>query len=123
MSGKILVLGAAGRLGYAAAEALGASRLVATTGGELAEAARRDAVPVIGLPAGVEKAPTLQVKTARCGKDDVPTKAVETVVETTPHGRRLHVRVPLDVRAYGSPWPMKIASGREGPIGVVGQKR
>lgn len=35
---------------YTAAEALGAQRLVATTGGELAEAARRDGVPVIGLP-------------------------------------------------------------------------
>ena len=35
---------------YAAAEALGAQRLVATTGGKLAEAARRDDVPVIGLP-------------------------------------------------------------------------
>ena len=40
--------------GYAAAEAVGASRLVATTGGELAEAARRDGVPVIGLPAGLQ---------------------------------------------------------------------
>jgi len=39
---------------YAAAEALGARRLVATTGGELAEAARRDGVPVIGLPAGLQ---------------------------------------------------------------------
>jgi glucose/mannose-6-phosphate isomerase len=39
---------------YAAAEALGAQRLVATTGGELAEAARGDGVPVIGLPAGLQ---------------------------------------------------------------------
>jgi glucose/mannose-6-phosphate isomerase len=39
---------------YAAAEALGAQRLVATTGGELAEAARTDEVPVIGLPAGLQ---------------------------------------------------------------------
>jgi glucose/mannose-6-phosphate isomerase len=39
---------------YAAAEAVGAQRLVATTGGELAEAARRDGVPVIGLPAGLQ---------------------------------------------------------------------
>jgi glucose/mannose-6-phosphate isomerase len=39
---------------YAAAEALGAQRLVATTGGELAEGARRDGVPVIGLPAGLQ---------------------------------------------------------------------
>jgi len=38
---------------YAAAEAVGAQRVVATTGGELAEAARRDGVPVIGLPAGM----------------------------------------------------------------------
>jgi len=38
---------------YAAGEALGAQRLVATTGGELAEAARRDGVPVVGLPAGM----------------------------------------------------------------------
>src|SRR5262249_2607309 len=40
--------------GYAAAEALGAQRLVATTGGELAESARRDGVPVVGLPSGME---------------------------------------------------------------------
>jgi glucose/mannose-6-phosphate isomerase len=39
--------------GYSAAEALGAQRLVATTGGELAEIARKDGVPVIGLPAGL----------------------------------------------------------------------
>ena len=39
---------------YAAAEALGARRIVATTGGELAEAARRDGVPVVGLPAGLQ---------------------------------------------------------------------
>jgi glucose/mannose-6-phosphate isomerase len=39
--------------GYSAAEALGAQRLVATTGGQLAELARRDGVPVIGLPAGL----------------------------------------------------------------------
>jgi glucose/mannose-6-phosphate isomerase len=38
---------------YEAAEALGASRIVATTGGALAEAARRDDVPVVGLPAGL----------------------------------------------------------------------
>jgi glucose/mannose-6-phosphate isomerase len=39
---------------YAAAEALGAQRLVATTGGQLAEAARGDGVPVIGLPSGLQ---------------------------------------------------------------------
>lgn len=35
---------------YAAAEALGAQRLVATTGGKLAEEARADGIPVVGLP-------------------------------------------------------------------------
>ncbi|HEX6115589.1 MAG TPA: bifunctional phosphoglucose/phosphomannose isomerase [Solirubrobacterales bacterium] len=39
---------------YAAAEALGATRITATTGGILAEAARADGVPVIGLPAGLQ---------------------------------------------------------------------
>ena len=39
---------------YEAAEALGARRVVATTGGQLAEAARADGVPVIGLPAGLQ---------------------------------------------------------------------
>ena len=39
---------------YEAAEALGARRIVATTGGQLAEAARADGVPVVGLPAGLQ---------------------------------------------------------------------
>jgi glucose/mannose-6-phosphate isomerase len=39
---------------YEAAEALGARRIVATTGGQLARAARADGVPVIGLPAGLQ---------------------------------------------------------------------
>jgi glucose/mannose-6-phosphate isomerase len=39
---------------YEGAEALGATRIVATTGGALAEKARADGVPVIGLPAGLQ---------------------------------------------------------------------
>ncbi|HET6830735.1 MAG TPA: bifunctional phosphoglucose/phosphomannose isomerase [Solirubrobacterales bacterium] len=39
---------------YAAAEAVGSPRIVATTGGALGEAARRDGVPVIGMPAGLQ---------------------------------------------------------------------
>ena len=39
---------------YEAAAALGAERIVASTGGPLTEAARRDGVPVIGLPAGLQ---------------------------------------------------------------------
>jgi glucose/mannose-6-phosphate isomerase len=39
---------------YEGAGALGATRVVATTGGRLAEAARADDVPVIGLPSGLQ---------------------------------------------------------------------
>jgi glucose/mannose-6-phosphate isomerase len=39
---------------YEAAEALGAPRIVATSGGQLAGAARRDGVPIIGLPGGLQ---------------------------------------------------------------------
>jgi glucose/mannose-6-phosphate isomerase len=39
---------------YEAAEALGARRIVATTGGRLAQEARADGVPVVGLPAGLQ---------------------------------------------------------------------
>jgi glucose/mannose-6-phosphate isomerase len=39
---------------FDAAEAVGATRYVATTGGRLADAAREAGVPVIGLPAGLQ---------------------------------------------------------------------
>jgi len=39
---------------YDAAEAVGARRVAATTGGTLAKNARRDGVPVIGMPAGLQ---------------------------------------------------------------------
>ncbi len=39
---------------YAAAEAVGAQRIVATTGGTIGELARHDGVPVIGMPAGLQ---------------------------------------------------------------------
>ncbi len=39
---------------YAAAEAVGGRRIVATTGGSLGEQARADGVPVIGMPAGLQ---------------------------------------------------------------------
>ena len=39
---------------YDGAAALGARRIVCTTGGELAEAAREDGVPVIPLPGGFQ---------------------------------------------------------------------
>src|SRR5581483_1115405 len=64
----------------------------------------------VDLPAGAPAAPALRVKSAKCGKLDVPTKPVQAVVETTPDGRRLHVRVPLDARAVGSAWAFSVAT-------------
>ena len=65
---------------------------------------------VVELPKGADSAPRLNVVSAKSGKDDIPTKDVQAVVEKTARGHRLHVRVPLDVRAYGSVWPMRIAA-------------
>jgi glucose/mannose-6-phosphate isomerase len=39
---------------FAAAEALGGARVVATTGGALADAARAAEVPVVGIPSGIQ---------------------------------------------------------------------
>jgi hypothetical protein len=59
---------------------------------------------VVPLPEGVTRLPALRVKSARAGQQDVPTGPIQVVVETTPGGNFLHVRVPLAVRAIGSPW-------------------
>jgi hypothetical protein len=70
--------------------------------------ARLEIYRVVDLPKRETRTPELKVTAAKCGAEDVPTKAPEVVVEETPRGRRLHVRVPLDAAAYGSAWPMKI---------------
>jgi hypothetical protein len=64
---------------------------------------------VVPLPPGVDKVLSLKVKSARSGKNDVPTKAPQFVVEKTRNGNFLHVRVPLDVRVLGSVWPATIS--------------
>lgn len=48
---------------YAAAGALGTARIVSATGGELAERARRDGVPVIPLPGGFQPRATVGYST------------------------------------------------------------
>ena len=66
---------------YDAAEALGAQRLVATTGGDLAEAARRDGVPVIGLPAGLQ--PRAAVAYMFCSATELAVPASPSLVVTS----------------------------------------
>ncbi len=65
---------------------------------------------VVDLPANAADALALKVKSAKCGKFDVPTGPVQAVAETTPDGRRLHVRVPLHAKVIGSPWAFSIAT-------------
>jgi hypothetical protein len=53
---------------------------------------------VVPLPARSEGVPALRVVSARSGDRDVPTGAVQQVVEDTPGGKLLHVRVPVQVK-------------------------
>lgn len=65
---------------------------------------------VAAAPAGLQSAPALAVKSATCGGQRVPAKAPQAVLEER-HGQRfLQLRVPLDVRAVGSSWPMALAA-------------
>jgi glucose/mannose-6-phosphate isomerase len=79
---------------YAAAEALGAQRLVATTGGELAEAARRDGVPVIGLPAGLQ--PRAAIGYMFCVAAELAALALA--------GPRIHTEIDATASALAGAW-------------------
>jgi hypothetical protein len=61
------------------------------------------------LPADVGDPGALEIASARSGRRDVPTGSPQIAVEETPRGRFLHVRVPIDARAIGSPWALSIA--------------
>ena len=87
---------------FAAAEALGARRLVASTGGELVDGARESGVPVIGLP-GILPAPRTAVAYMLVCATEVA--AAVGVDAADPHrdrcGRRLpraRVRQPAEAR-------------------------
>ncbi len=94
---------------YAAAEALGAQRLVATTGGELAEAARADGVPVIGLPAGLQ--PRAAVGYMFCVAAELAALSLA--------GPRLHTEIDAAASHVGEAFETAAARARElaGQIG------
>jgi hypothetical protein len=66
---------------------------------------------VVPLPEGVRGPPALKVASARSGTRDAATGEPQALVEETPRGRLLHVRVPLKEPLY-SPllWPQHIAT-------------
>jgi glucose/mannose-6-phosphate isomerase len=88
---------------YAGAEALGAQRLVATTGGELAEGARADGVPVIGLPAGLQ--PRAAVGYMFCVSAELAALALA--------GPRLHTEIDAAASHLGDAFDSAAAFARE----------
>jgi hypothetical protein len=63
-------------------------------------------LPLEDLP---DPVPAFRVVSARTGNRDVPFKDPQLVIEDTPWGRLLHIRVPLNVRPVGNLWPMLLA--------------
>jgi hypothetical protein len=76
-----------------------------------AKEAALELVDVVPWPAGTP-APRLRVTEAKLGTagQAIPTGPPQALLESTPDGPRLHVRVPLTVPSIGSPWPMALAA-------------
>jgi len=55
---------------------------------------------VVDLPQRLAKAPVLTVKKASARGIPVQTGTVQTLLEETPSGQRLHVRVPIDTKLF-----------------------
>lgn len=79
-------------------------------GGDLMKSLQCELYRVIPAGAGVTSAPQLRVVKAECGGQALPTGDVQTALEETRNGRLLHIRVPLKVQVFGSPWVMLLAN-------------
>jgi hypothetical protein len=55
---------------------------------------------VLSMPNGVEAAPHFRVVSGSTGSEKLKTGTPQAVVEQTPWGRYLHVRVPIDERIF-----------------------
>ena len=106
---------------YEAAGALGATRVVATTGGELARIARRDGVPVIPVAAGLEPRAAVAYMTvaalevaARCGAGPRLTSELDVAAE---HLEDLVVEWGPDGSADGL--AKSVARGLHGTVPVI----
>ncbi len=65
---------------------------------------------VVPLPKGITRVPSLRVKSAQSGDQMIPTRPLQSVIETTPMQNYLHVLVPLEVRVIGSNWLFTIST-------------
>ena len=109
---------------YAAAEALGAPRIVATTGGELGESARRDGVPVIGLPAGLQPRAAVgymftvaaEVAALRGGSDPIRTEIDSAAAHLESHRDGLGERAAELAAELGGTSPVIYGGGLTAPV-------
>lgn len=65
----------------------------------------------IDWPEPLAAVPEVRVVSATVRDQKLPCGQPQVAVEHVPSGRRLHVRVPVTVRAFGSMWPIGIATG------------
>jgi len=61
-----------------------------------------EVVQVIDWPEPLPVQPELRVVSTTSDGKDIPVREVQTLIERDGDARRLHVRVPLDIRAYGT---------------------
>ncbi|MBL9120566.1 MAG: hypothetical protein JNL80_11710 [Phycisphaerae bacterium] len=73
--------------------------------------AKLEFVRTVDWPERLPAAPVVRVVEATVRGQALPCGEVQALIELTPKGRRLHVRVPINVPAMGSMWPMGIATG------------
>ena len=100
---------------YEAAEALGAKRIVATTGGALADGARGDGVPVIGLPRASSRAR----RSATCSRSP-PRSRLWPERRRDPHRDRRRRRLPREAgRRRSRSAPRRSPSSSTGSIPVI----
>jgi glucose/mannose-6-phosphate isomerase len=109
---------------YAAAEALGAGRVVATTGGTLGESARRDGVPVIGLPAGLQPRAAVgymftvaaEAAVLYAGSDSLRTEIDSSAAHLDSHRDTLHDRAKELAKQLGGSAPVIYGGALTAPV-------
>jgi hypothetical protein len=73
----------------------------------VADELRMEIYRVLPMPKGSKAPPRFRVVSGRSGSEQLKTGTPQAVVEETPWGRYLHVRVPIDERVFP---PMKLLS-------------
>ena len=102
---------------YEAAGVIGATRVVVTTGGRLAELARADGVPVIPLPAALQPRAAVAYMFVSVARGGAPRRRGAGRAHRDRRGRRAS---RASWRASGAPTPTPTASPSASPSGSTG---